>query len=271
MFYLLPTPLHLRAESNDKFKVDEILFFEAPDSPQEKDNRVYSSSFPKSKSRYIWCEIDVTNLLYKQSLHDHKVVWKYYKPDGSLQGEMKADFGIKPEWYTAWHQHGWGWDEVGHWAVGTYRVEVFIDDQKIGSKNFTIYDDTATSSKEYEYIKFFESPYDPTPLEQRSYSNEFLKSKARYIYTEIGLKNLLYNVRDQKITLFYRYYDPEGKLWGSLEDIRDFPADWESGVFWHGWGWKTAGNWKPGNYRVEVILNNSKIAEGTFYITDDTK
>jgi hypothetical protein len=95
--------------------------------------------FPKSTTRYVWCQIDVENLLYNVGEQDHKIIWKFYNPDGTLRGETKADFQIKREWYTAWIPSGWGWVQPGNWPVGTYRTEVWIDGKKSGEDIFTVY------------------------------------------------------------------------------------------------------------------------------------
>jgi len=131
---ILPAPLLA-----EDFKLKTIRFFEGGYEPPEYSQRTFMVQFPKSTTRYVWCQIDVENLLYNISEQNHKVMWRFYNPDGTLRGETNADFQIKREWYTAWIPSGWGWNQPGNWPVGTYRTEVWIDGRKSGEDIFTVY------------------------------------------------------------------------------------------------------------------------------------
>ena len=96
-------------------------------------------NFNKTNSRYIYTELKVNNLQYKGKKHSHDGVWLYYNPNGSLRGRIEGTFNIKPKWATSWIYRGWGWANPGEWPVGTYRVKLFLDGEKIGDQYFTIY------------------------------------------------------------------------------------------------------------------------------------
>jgi hypothetical protein len=134
LIVILPVPLLA-----EDFKLKTIRFFEGGYDPPEDSQRQFMVQFPKSTTRYVWCQIDVENLLYNIREQNHKVIWRFYNPDGKLRGETNADFQIKREWYTAWIPSGWGWDQPGNWPVGTYRTEVWIDGKKSGENIFTVY------------------------------------------------------------------------------------------------------------------------------------
>jgi hypothetical protein len=274
---ILPAPLFA-----EDFTFKSIRFFEAGDDAPEASQRVYMVQFPKSTTRFVWCQIDVENLLYNVREQTHKVVWRYYNSDSTLRGEMHSDFTIKPTWYTSWIQHGWGLDKPGNWLAGTYRAEVWIDGRKIGQDLFTIYDDVAMKTAAvgpsvddkiyltYKSVKFFEGPTNTPPPEENQYKNRFPKGTTRYIYFSVFGDNLLYKNRVHKPLIIGRYYKSDGTFLGEAKiDKVDVLTDWDEAELWTGWGWDAPGNWSLGTYRVEIIFGNTKVGEENFTIYDD--
>lgn len=262
----------------DTFEFDKVLFYEDYISSKEEIDIKYTTKFPKSTTRAVWSKIFITNLEYEKEFHTHKATCKYYNPRGRLFGEVTADFPIKPEWHTAWLPLGWGWDEPGNWEVGTYSVEVWIDGKMFTDQSFVVYDDTVdkdyektaavaeTSRIEFDSLKFFETGYEPAPMEQRVYDTRFDHSKSRYIFYEVLVKNLLYNIRGQNATVRAKYYLPTGELMGEMENNQYISPEWEYFYFWHGWGFEEAGHWPAGTYRVELFFGDRKATEGRFVI-----
>lgn len=270
-------PAYVTAQ--EEIKLLKVQFYEWGDNPSEREQRKYETQFPKSKARYIWCEVEVENLLYKKYLHTHKIGWKYYNPDGSLRGEITSDWNIIPDWYTTWHQGGWGFKEPGNWPLGTYRVDILLDGQRFAEGHFTVYD-AGLSTKPLTYsaptidfkaLRFFEGGLNPPEKKQRLYDSRFSKKIARYVYYEIDVRNLLWNIRDNPVAITARYYKPDGSLFGEPVLNYTIPRDWETVYLWHSWGWDAPGNWGLGTYRVELIVSNKKIAEGQFTIYDDSR
>lgn len=127
--------------AQEELTLKQLQFYEGPDLFQERDQRKYYDSFARSTARYIFCEVEALNLLYGKALHNHKVVWEYYNPDGSLRGRISDDWNVQPEWYTTWVQRGWGWDSPGNWPAGTYTVRVLVDGLLFAKGRFIIYED----------------------------------------------------------------------------------------------------------------------------------
>jgi hypothetical protein len=122
---------------------------------------------------------------------------------------------------------------------------------------------------QFESVKFFEGPYTAPPEAQRQYLNRFPKSTTRYIFFNVGAKNLLYRSRTQRPLVIGRFYKPDGSFMGDGTVNVDISSEWESTNLWGGWGWNDPGNWPIGNYRVEIWFGNSKVGEGYFSIYDD--
>jgi hypothetical protein len=115
------------------YTFDSMRFFESGYTAPELGNRIYNSYFPKSRTKYVFCEVYLVDIPREKAVH---AVWKFYNPDNTFMGESTLDHAILPGTYYLWH--GWGWASPGNWKVGNYRVEVFIDGKKIGQGYFTI-------------------------------------------------------------------------------------------------------------------------------------
>ena len=276
---IISFPLHINADTplklsynppnNNNLELQKIGFFEAGYDPPSKEQIQYGTSFPKSSTRYVWAEITCKNLLYEINSHTHQVLWKYFNPDGSLRGEINAEFHVKSEWYTSWLPRGWGWNEPGNWPPGTYKVEIWIDNEKEGTDYFTIVDDITKKTITYLSMQFFEGGNTAPEQSYRTYTTNFSKATTRSIYTEIHATNLLYEIQNHVPNFLLKYYNPDNTIMGEIENDVEISKDWESTYIWNGWGWDEPGNWSPGTYRVEVWIHGNKMDEKYFTIFEE--
>jgi hypothetical protein len=248
----------------EDYVVKRIRFYEGPDADIPREQRQYSTVFPQSSARFIWCEVEVRNLLHKKREQPHTIRYEYYNPDGSLRGEMEGDFTIKSEWVLAWHQQGWGWHEPGKWPAGTYRVVVLMDDEKIGEREFTI----AGGEAQYRLldIRCFEAGRAPPEKDKRSYQTIFDQGSARYIWCEVEVQNLLHDVRHHSHKIAWKYFNEENEILGEIESDFTIQKVWTRAWHQSGWGWPDAGNWSAGAYRVEVFIDGKKVGQKKFTI-----
>lgn len=267
VFLFLLYPFQVQGTTHD-FKLETISFFEGDYYPPEESQREYTSSFTKSTTLYVWCRVAVKNLQYGIREHQHKVEWLYYDTEGYLWGEIEEDFIISPEWEYDWIEQGLGWDEPGNWPGGTYYVYILIDGKEVGQGEFTIYNDIP--QLEFEYLKFFESGYTAPEESEWHYTTRFHKSKTRYVFFMISVKNLLWDIEKQRPQIIGRYYSPDGSYLAEVDVSIDIPPDWDNADIWNGWGWDEPGNWEAGKYRVEILFGDKKVAEKQFTIYDDT-
>lgn len=261
---LISSPIY--AQQNYSFK--SIKTFEAGYDAPVKDNRVYNSTFDKSIARFIWCEITLDNKQYDISDQSYITKWKFFNPDGSERGVVNGKWNIKKEWTTTWNEGAWGWDESGNWKPGTYKVVFYLDDDYIAQTSFTIVDYSASPSISFIDIKFFESEITPVDVKDRVYKNSFDKNTSRYIFYQIGVNNLKYNLNDITVDIKARYYNPDGSIRGEPASTFNISSDWKTADLWSGWGWDEAGNWPTGNYKVEIYYQDNLFAEGYFTIRD---
>jgi hypothetical protein len=85
-------------------------------------------------------------------------------------------------------------------------------------------------------------------------SFRFPRSTSTYVNYWANLRHgWQYGSFNYKLTA--RYFKPDGSSMGEVE--YQIVASSERQWFWHssGWGWKKPGYWKPGDYRVELVID----------------
>ncbi len=256
------------------FELISIRFFEDGEQASEAEQRQYQTEFIQHITRYVYCEVKVSNLLYKKQAHTHSLLWKYSYSDGRLINEISAEFPILPNWYSAWHQHGIGWKNPGNWLLGDYLVTIHCDGQLLGQEKFSIIEKLSLPNHRYanQYfelisIRFFESGDNVSGIEAREYTQIFEQNKTRYIYCEVKIMNLLYRQNSHTHRLAWKYYKPDGTLWGKIEADFTILSEWYTAWHQRGCGWSTPGNWESGKYLVKIYSDDDFIGEDTFTIT----
>ncbi len=126
---------------------------------------------------------------------------------------------------------------------------------------------------EFVELGFFEGTENIEAAEwgSQQFKSSFSKSRTRYIYTLINLKNNLWQIKPQEVNISVRYYHFDGRLLAQPVITAEVPADQEFADLWTGWGSVAADQWESGQYRVELWLNNSKkIGQDIFQIKSNT-
>ena len=121
----------------NQVEIDEIRLFNSGEDPIASAQRNYSHNFGQANARVIYCELD----LYHTRPGENKAFVMqavYYDPDGVVYGDVVIEpvveaGRIKSNWVL-----GYGWDDPGNWDVGTYRVDVYVGEEKITSDSFEI-------------------------------------------------------------------------------------------------------------------------------------
>jgi tetratricopeptide (TPR) repeat protein len=124
-----------------------LRFYNAGTNISPKSEHQFATRFSQSSAQYIYFQLDMSNP-WKYFPYSYTITARYYKPDNSLMGEIKDRFETRPEWRTWYYQYGWGWEDAGHWNPGTYRVEVFIDNEYLVSETFTIFTEKMENQKD---------------------------------------------------------------------------------------------------------------------------
>ena len=117
-------------------------------------------------------------------------------------------------------------------------------------------------------VRFFESPQEILPFDQRRYSNRLARSKTRFVTWELYLKVQPPDNRMEYVVCAL-WKNANGQVFAFQTRDAYLEPHWTQVWNAHSYGWQTPGNWSPGNYSVELYIGRRKIAIGQFQITSD--
>lgn len=121
-------------------KVTGVKFFETPYDTVPKDQRIYTRNFMTNRSRFISWEVLLEHPAAGRRV-DFPIDAVWYDTNGSIMTRQTRNAYIEAHWTTSWQTLSYGWREFGTntWKPGTYRVDLFVDGDKIASESFTMY------------------------------------------------------------------------------------------------------------------------------------
>jgi len=253
--------------------VSELNFYETGEKQIPKQQREYRNRFTKSRSRYIRWELSLTHPAPGRRM-DFSIDAVWHRSDGSVINRQTSPTWVEADGKNSWHTQGWGWKEPGNWEAGNYRVELFVEGEKVTSGSFEIYQekkqpmvtgDIPSLNATVTAIKFYEGGTNGIPYNQRVYSNRFASIQSQFIYWELHLKHPASGRRlDFKIDAVW--YKPDGSVSARQTKSTYLEPDWKTS--WHvfGSGWEKPGNWEPGVYRVDLFVDGKIVASSSFEI-----
>lgn len=114
-------------------------------------------------------------------------------------------------------------------------------------------------------FRFFESGSSVPSSKERLYGKRFAKAQARHINWELDLK---YPANPNRVNFNINeiWYSPNGTILTRQSVTTFADGGWTTSHYWHGWGWQEAGNWSIGDYRVDLYIEDKKIASDSFTI-----
>jgi hypothetical protein len=115
-------------------------------------------------------------------------------------------------------------------------------------------------------LNFYEGGYDGVAREQRQYNTSFSPSNSRYIYWELNLDHPAPGRRID-FTVDAVWTAPDGSEFARQSLGSYLLETWSSSYHQIGRGWREPGNWNPGTYRVDLMVNGEKVASGSFVMT----
>ncbi|MBN2244430.1 MAG: hypothetical protein JW755_01155 [Candidatus Aminicenantes bacterium] len=256
--------------------VTGIKFYEGDKNGVPYGQRKYRERFARSNSRFIYWELNLRHPAPERRL-DFAVDAVWYGPDGSEFVRQTLNTYLEGTWTNSYHPWGRGWDEPDNWIPGIYIVELFHKGQKIAISAFEIFDEGGGGSKktyaipslraDVTKVNFYEGGYEVVLYGQRVYGVRFSKSSTRAIWWELNLEHPDPGRRVDFVieAVFYRWDGSE--IARQINNTAVLPT-WTTSYHSLGWGWKEAGNWAAGTYRVELFVEGQQAASGTFEITE---
>jgi hypothetical protein len=245
--------------------VVSLKFYESDEGGVPFGKRQYAPSFPKEAAKYINWELTIKHPA-PGSRVELKVDSVWYK-DEAVFCKASSNYYLEGEWKDPFLRGECGWKSPGNWEPGTYRVELFTGGQRIASAPFEIVSSSAPLVLNTTYLKFFETEDGTRPqVKDRQYAGRFPKESVNYIHWEVGFSHLS-PVARVNFDLRAIWYKPDGSMDHETTLQTYIEPGWTSTHHAEiGWGCKVPTCWKPGVYRVEVLLGGTKIASQSFEV-----
>ena len=114
-----------------------LKFFEGGQEAPKLGERTYNTNFSRADTRFIRWEIALKHSAPGEKMY-FDVNYVYYNLDGSIIANHSFERYIDHDWVDSLHWNGYGWTEPGNWRIGTYYVEIIIDDVVVASGEFEI-------------------------------------------------------------------------------------------------------------------------------------
>ncbi|MCD4817790.1 MAG: hypothetical protein K8S23_03760 [Candidatus Cloacimonetes bacterium] len=115
-----------------------IKLFESPTESLPRESRIYKNRFPQIRSCYINWELCLQHPL-REVDREFEIKSIYYDQNNKIIDSFTHDYHIDKEWSSSFFDGGWGYTESGHWENGKYRIELYVLEELIVSKEFKIY------------------------------------------------------------------------------------------------------------------------------------
>jgi len=260
-----------QSKEQAKYKFNEIKTYSSTE--WLIDNRKkYRQVFLREEVAYIYVEVSLFNKYFDVSNWEVSIDMKCYQIKNTTKEICtlhltKTVSSFDPVFYI---REGWGnKKKAAFWRKGTYYWEIWIDNQKVGTKYFYIEDfsnygfDRNISKEVFvQNVKLYEGHYDDVPEDQRTYYTKFSSAETRYIYAEIELGNNVVN-DDWRCELFVKFFNAANDLKGQVVRLHHVKKDTKTFLITAGWGSNTMGSWKEGRYSIDIFYMESFM--GTIY------
>jgi len=250
--------------------VTRVQFFESGSTIPPPPMRVYGDRFGSKGTRNINWELDIQHPTHA-SRTDFTIYTVWYGPGETEITRQSVNSCLQSDWTGS--QHLGNANGIA-FTPGRYRVDFFVDDgHKVAVGTFEVFEGDAPPSMYIEsinarvyWLQFFEGPL-IRPNNDYSYASQFSRRTARSINWALELTYPMRNTRaDFSIRQVWTKPD------GTVDHDSSFPTYVDSG--WYGSspraGWDDSGGsgWSLGAYRVDLYVDNRKIASGTFEVVD---
>ncbi|GAB4412717.1 MAG: hypothetical protein OHK0039_18950 [Bacteroidia bacterium] len=237
----------------------------------------YRQVFDRSETAYIYAEFSFYNKLFDEEDWEARINLKAYSYSAANREEPTQICDIEvPKQITrdqniVYIREGWGMDKPGaFWKEGDYFWEAYIDNKKIGTYNFYVYDVGSVSENTNPYfslesIQLYEgSNSDSRRPDNAPYYVEFHDRETRFIWIEFQADNKLN--KNWKAELTFNFYNDARQLKGRTIELIDVRANQERILVTSGWGSDHKGTWFADNYTVEIVFMDTLIAVVPFRV-----
>ena len=121
---------------NNKYNC-KLKLFEGADLVPDQSKRIYTTNFVSKNTRYIY--VDANCAIVDGTANESvNLFFKYFDSENSLINQNKHPLNVDVSWGNFGYTSGWGYAKKSTWEPGEYKIQFFINDEKLDEKNFTI-------------------------------------------------------------------------------------------------------------------------------------
>ncbi|MCB9233539.1 MAG: AAA family ATPase [Bacteroidia bacterium] len=237
----------------------------------------YQRVFEASNTSYLYTEFAFFNKLFDENEWEVKVMLKGFELNGTEEKEVcKINITRKVEKHEniVFIREGWGnATKGGFWKKGHYIWRAYLEEVEVGSAKFYVIDGGPVTETTNPYlsisgVRLFEGTNLLPPVDKRTYYSQFKATDARYIWSELSLKNLKKD-EDWYCEIVFNFYNDARQLKGRTEELMLIRKDQDSFVMASGWGSDHKGTWFKDKYTLEVVFMEQLIAVIPFEVADE--
>jgi hypothetical protein len=281
-----------------RIRSEGLRFFESGSGAPPLAQRQYATRFAAGVSRFINVEVRFQNEAPGREMVIPMSCDIFTSTDQvftslAIHAKMQAD------WTSSAYYNGWGTARGGWWKPGRYRVECKYGGKLIGRDWFEMVSGGAGEESpppappppppnrpilpvpppapsgrtagplgrlgaRVRSMRFFESGYGTTPMDQREYRNEFSAADTRFVNVELVLEHQAPG-RQMAASLGCEY-QRDGTPIGTPRFQFRLEGDATGSVATSGWGARNPGTWAPGSYLVICEENGVRFSQARFEI-----
>lgn len=256
-----------QSEFSDKFTFESIRFYESDEPNVEYNKRFYRENFNDIQSNFLNWELNIKHPKPKE-LYSFSSYALLTIPSGKTIRSHINTY-VKPEWNQSYHGGKFAFTRmpIEGWDEGTYFVKVFVNEQEIGSKSFTIGGIPAPDFADkfvFDNIKLFECNDTQLSYERRVYKNEFYRISSRYLGYELNLKHPGPSNK-YAFLISAELYTPSGETLESSSQSYVLP-NWNSSSYHTGYFNVMNKNLSKGKYNIKVFVNKEVMGTRMFRV-----
>ena len=280
-----------------RIRSEGLRFFESGSGAPPPAQRQYDTRFAAGASRFINVEIRFQNDAPGREMAIPMACDIFTSTD-QVFTSLTIHAKMQPDWTSSAYYSGWGTARGGWWKPGRYRVECKYGGRLIGRDWFEVVSGGGSGTPapappppppnrpilppsppppsgtsagplgrmgaRVRAMRFFESGYGNTSMDQREYRSDFAAAETRFVNVELVLEHEAPG-RTVSGALRCEYRRDTARIGAPRLQFRIEPNATVS-VTSSGWGARNPGTWAPGSYTVSCDENGVPFSQARFAI-----
>ncbi|MEO6168645.1 MAG: AAA family ATPase, partial [Chitinophagales bacterium] len=253
------------------YKYRDLKVF-GPADPLAEGKRKYQQVLEESATTYLYSELSLFNKKFDEEEWNVKVNLKAFHANGKEICDLKVERTVKTDENIVYFREGWGNPTPGSfWKKEQYYWEAWVDGVMVGSKTFYVSNSGKVTNNSNPYlniqsIRLYEGPNNGLLLAERKYLSKFNKDETRFVWAELLIQNLQFDI-NWPCELLFDFYNDARQLKGQCVEFFFMNPDHKGNyTLTTGWGSDAKGTWYAGNFTLEIVFMDHLIGVVPFSV-----